>query len=80
MADRWLASRTKVGSDQSSRYRGTLKNHSFESFHAMDIADIGPNDIAAWVLAQLKAGVSAKTIANKHCILFGIFKYARTRG
>ena len=79
VAHRWLDTRTRLGSDQRARYRSCINNRSFAAWHDFDIAAIGPDEIAAWILAQQADGAAAKTISNKHGLLFGIFKYAQTR-
>ena len=79
VAHRWLDTRTRIGSDQRARYRSCITNRSFAVWHEIDIASIGPDEVAAWILEQQANGAAPKTISNKHGILFGIFKYAQTR-
>lgn len=60
------------------RTESILRNHAYPAFGHLEISEIRPGDIQAWVKKLLsgKRPLSASTVANLHGVVSGIFKDA----
>lgn len=61
------------------RDRQMYANHLEETFAAMRFRDITPADIADWIEEQSEGLPSARSVGNRHALLFGIMKHGQKR-
>jgi integrase len=58
------------------KYRSVIERDLIPTFGGMDVAEISRQHDSAWIRAQQAAGSSAKTIHNKHGLLYQIMQAA----
>jgi integrase len=75
VAEDYIATRTGVQQATLKRYEAMVRN-DLAPLVDMDVDRIDADDVARWVQAMEKAGVSGKTISNKHGFLSGVMKRA----
>lgn len=75
----YVESKTAITDGTRAKYLRIIDN-DFGVMGALPVTAITERTISTWILGQVAAGSSAKTIANKHGLLYAILEKARDRG
>lgn len=78
--EKHIDTRTGITKGVVARYRRILDLDIAPSIGGIPLASLKSEDVAEWVLVMERAGVSPKTIRNKHALLSAALKSATARG